>query len=146
VNRQLPDIARAAQRVRASIEDSVGRFARRHRYSVGADLRNAAREVARCTFLAWRDRNRQFIRVRELSTAVDNLKLEMMLAKDVSAFRSDAEFEAVARLVSDLGRQVGGWLKALHNKGQNAQGGTGSPAQRASILSSHAASHQEAAP
>src|ERR1700733_15365936 len=111
MRRDLPRIAMAAQRVRATIEDSVGRFARKHRYCVGADLRSAAREVCRRTFIAWRDRQRQLIRVRELSTAVDDLKLEMMLAKDVSAFRSDAEFEAVARLVSDLGGQRGAWRK-----------------------------------
>lgn len=134
----LPAIAKSAARVRAVMEESVNRFNRTHRYSIGNDLRNAARNVARCTFAAWRDRSNQLTKVRELSTAIDELKLEMMLAKDVSAFRSFREFEAIARLVSDLGKQVGGWLKALQIKGQNAQ--AQHPAQRASILSAHAAS------
>jgi hypothetical protein len=138
--RDLPRIALAAQRVRAALEQSVGRFARKDRYSVGADLRNASREVVRRVFIAWRDRQRQLIRVRELSKAIDDLKLEMMLAKDVSAFRSDAEFEAVARLVSDLGGQCGGWLKELSRQGQNGQGKP--PGQRAQILSSRDASRE----
>jgi hypothetical protein len=138
VRHDLPAIAKAAQRSRAAIEESVSRFARVHRYSVGTDLRNAAREVVRRTFLAWRDRSRQLILVRELSTAIDDLKLDMMLGKDVNAFRSSAEFEMLARIVSDLGRQCGGWLKDLQAKGQNGQGK--SPGQRAIVLSARNAS------
>ncbi len=131
---ELPQIAKQAMRVLAAVEEAVTRFARRHRYASGADLRNAARHVARCVRRAWHDRQRQLVRVRELSEAVDDLKLELMLADAVDAFRSHAEFEMVARLVVDLGRQVGGWLKALHSKGQNARG---EPfAQRAQTLSS----------
>lgn len=134
MSRELPRIAKAAAQIRAALEESVSRFARKNRYSVGTDLRNAAREVCRRTFIAWRDRQRQLIQVRELSVSIDDLKLEMMLAKDVGAFRSDQEFEAVARLVTDLGRQCGGWLKELSRAGQNGKGNP--PGQRAPILSS----------
>jgi hypothetical protein len=130
----LPDIALAAQRVRAALELSVRRFARLDRYSVGVELRNDAREVVRRTFTAWHDKQRQLIRVRELSVAIDALKIDMMLAKDISAFRSDGEFEAVAGAVRDLGKQCGGWLKELSRKGQSGQGKP--PGQRAQILSS----------
>jgi hypothetical protein len=138
VRQDLPAIAKAAARVRAAIEESVNRFARINRYSVGADLRNAARQVARLTFIAWRDRKQQLGRVRELSTAIDDLKLEMMLAKDVNAFRSMNEFEDRARLVSDVGKMCGGWLKELEKKGQNVSGNT--PRQSAHALSDHSAS------
>lgn len=40
MNSDLPQIAKAAARVRAVIEESVQRFARKNRYSVGTDLRN----------------------------------------------------------------------------------------------------------
>lgn len=120
----------------------MNRFPRTHRYSVGADLRNGARQVARLTFIAWRDRQHQLSRVRELSVAIDDLKLEMMLAKDVHAFRSMNEFEDRARIVSDLGKQCGGWLKGLEKKGQNAAAIV--PQQRALALSDRSASVQGA--
>jgi hypothetical protein len=144
VRHDLPAIAKAAARVRAAIEESVNRFARVHRYSVGADLRNFARQVARLTFIAWRERHRQLARVRELSAAIDDLKLDMMLAKDVEAFRSMNEFEDRARLVSDLGKQCGGWLKGLEKKGRNVAGNP--PQQRTRVLSDRSASHPGANP
>lgn len=141
MKKELPQIAKHTMRTLAAIEEAVTRFARRHRYSAGADLRNAARHVARCVRRAWHDRQRQLLRVRELSEAIDDLKLELMLSDAVKAFRSGAEFEAVAWLVNDLGRQVGGWLKALHSKGQNAR--AESPVQRVQTLSSRATPHGE---
>lgn len=134
---ELPVIAKHAMRVLAAIEEAVTRFPRRHRYTAGADLRNAARHVARCVRVAWRDRQQQLARVQELSQAVDDLKLEMMLADAVKAFGSVAELGAVGRLVRDLGRQVGGWLKALQSKGQNGSADL-PPVQRSQILSSRA--------
>lgn len=141
----LPQIAKAAARVRAVLEESVHRFARKDRYSVGADLRNRAREVVRITLLAWREKHRRLLRVRELSIAIDGLKLDMQLAKDVSAFRSNAEFEMVGRLIVDLGKRCGGWLRELERESQNGQGRK-TPAQRAPILSGRLASSSGANP
>jgi len=135
---ELPEIARHAMRALACIEEAVTRFPRRHRYGIGADLRSQAMQVARCVHRAWRERTRQLQRVHELSAAVDDLKLTLQLCDAVKAFRSFGEFEVVARLVSDLGRQCGGWLKQLHATGQSGRAGN-PPGQRASILSSQAA-------
>ncbi|SRR5579871_209872 len=140
---QLPPIVKSAARVTAVIEEAVSRFPRRHRYTAGADLRQAARDVNRRAHYAWRDRKAQLQRVRELVLAVDDLKLELQLAKDINAFVSFAQFEAIAELVSSLGRQVGGWLKALRSSGQNVR--DPDHVQRAPILSSLSAS-QEANP
>lgn len=138
MNRELPAIAKQAMRAQACIEEAVTRFPRRHRYLIGQDLRAQAMRVARCVHKAWRERSRQLQRVHELSEAVDDLKLTLQLCDAVKAFRSLGEFEAVARVVSDLGRQCGGWLKQLHSKGQNDRAET-PPGQRAQILSSRAA-------
>ena len=141
---ELPDIAKLAARVTAAIEEAASRFARRHRYAAGSDLRNAARHVMRCAGLAWRERQRKLQRVHELSTAVDDLKIEITIADLVKAWGSHREMEAIVRLVNDLGRQVGGWLNALHSKGQNAQAER--HAQRARTLSSPVAPGQGATP
>ena len=141
----LPDIARTAARIRAILEETVQRFPRKDRYCVGSDLRNRAREVVRLALGAWNEPQRRLIRVRELSTAIDALKLDMQLAKDVNAFRSNAQFEMISRQIIDLGRQCGGWLKELLNKGQNGQTRKDA-AQRASTLSGRYASDQGANP
>jgi hypothetical protein len=137
MNRELPPIAKLAMRVLACVEEAVTRFPRKHRYTLGSDLRSRAMAVARATHRAWRDQARRQQRVHELALAIDDLKITLQLGKDVQAFRSFGQFEAVARLVNDLGRQCGGWLKQMRSQGQNAAGQ--SPSQRAPILSSRAA-------
>lgn len=136
MNRELPPIAKLAMRVLACVEEAVTRFPRKHRYTLGSDLRSRAMGVARAAHMAWRDQARRQQRVLELALAIDDLKITLQLGKDVQAFRSFGQFEAVARLVNDLGRQCGGWLKQMRSQGQNAASHPSS--QRAPILSSHA--------
>lgn len=140
----LPDIAKAAARIRRVIEEAVTRFPRKDRYSVGLDVRNRSREVVRLTIEAWRQPQRRLLKVRELSIAIDALKLDLMLATDINAFRGPSEAEALGREIKLLGEQCGGWLKELHRKGQNRTGKP--PAERAQILSGHPASGQGANP
>jgi hypothetical protein len=135
----LPPIWLMAQRVRMAVEQAVKRFKVCDRHHSGADLRRDARLSVRLVRKAWLSstphRRREL--AREFSDAVDDLKDSMQLAKDVGAFRSFGEFEALARLVTSLGQQCGGWLKELYSKGQNGQ--AASPAQRAPTLSSRTA-------
>jgi hypothetical protein len=133
----LPPIARLAARILACVEEAVMRFPRYHRYTVGADLRQQAMDVVRAVHRAWRDPDRKLERVCELVESIDNLKISMQLGSQLHAFKNFREFEAISRLVNDLGRQSGGWLKGLQAKGQNA--GVQDPSQRASILSSRIA-------
>lgn len=142
---ELPAIAKTAARLRAAIETAWVRCARKHKYGIGTDLRDQATAVSRCVLRAWRDRNHQMQRVREVVIAIDDLKITVQLAKDVAAFASFDEFEVIARLVDDVGRQSGGWLKRLHSQSQNAQAALPLE-QRAQILSSRAASPSEATP
>ena len=81
---------------------------------------------------ARREREQQSDRIGELAEAIDDLKLRMQLAQQVKAFTSFAQFEMLARLAGDLGRQCGGWQKRRKDKGQNASASV--PGQRPSIL------------
>lgn len=144
MSREVPPIAKQAMRVMVALEEATGRFSHRHKYRLGADLRDQAMHVARLVHRAWRNRDRQLEHVRDLAVAVDDLKLSMQLADSVQAFRSGNEFESVARLVSELGRQCGGWLKKLQSMGQNVTGNP--PPQRAQTLSARDASLAEANP
>ena len=134
---QAPPIARLSHRILADVENAVRRFPRFHKYSIGADLRDHAMQIARCIHKAWRDPEHRLARVMELCSAVDDLKISMQLGKAVKAFGSFAEFEALAKLVNELGQQSGGWLKSLQSKGQNAD--AREQPQRAQILSTRVA-------
>ena len=137
---QIPAIVKAAERVMAEIEIAVTRFPRAHRYTLGSDLREQTMAVARLAHKTWRDRDHISERLEELSEAIDDLKLRMQLGQQVRAFASFAQFESLARLVGDLGRQCGGWKRRRNASGQNVR--PARSAQRLSILSSPGASSQ----
>jgi len=134
-----PPIVRLAERLLVAIEQTVRRFARYHKYSVGADLRAQAMEVAVLAQRAWRNREHQQMWIARLSDAVDDLKLKLQLGSAIRAFPSFPQFEALSRLVKDLGKQVGGWRRQQkHPNGQSAA--SDSSLQSPMILSTRAAS------
>ena len=140
----LPPVIKVAEQLRREIEDAVRRFARYHKYTTGTDLRAAAKKVVLHAHQAWRDRPRQREWLSKLVWAVDELKLELQLGREVRAFASARQFEMLARLAADLGKQVGGWNKRQHPSGQNP--GPVADPERPQILSAPAASIVEAHP
>jgi hypothetical protein len=133
-----PPIVKLAERVMIDVEVIVHGFSRYHKYSNGSKLREAMFEVLWCSYRAYRDHDKRTEWLDKLVLAVDELKLTIQIVKGVGAFRSFAQFEALARSVSDLGRQCGGWHKQ-HVKSLNRT--TSSPG-RAQILSAHGASSE----
>jgi len=135
----LPPIAKVAERLLLEIETAVRHFPRYHKYTFGSDLRRQAMNVARLTHRAWRDRKGQDQWISKLAFAIDDLKLSLQLGKQIEAFTSFRQFEMLARIAADLGRQCGGWLKQRQLNGQN--GSTESTStQRPKTLSARAAS------
>jgi hypothetical protein len=130
---QAPEIVKLAERVLVEIEQAVRGFPRYHKYASGSDLRSQARRVATVANRAWRDQPRRAEWVGRLVFAIDDLKMQLQISKQVAAFKSFNQFEALIRLVSDLGRQCGGWHKQQHSKGQNQQ--TALSVERVQILS-----------
>ena len=134
----VPGILKLAERVTVEIELAVSRWPRCHKYTHGSELRLQAMAVWRLATQTWRAREQRGDVMPQLVKAVDDLKLSLQLGKQIRAFASFAQFEAIARLVADLGKQVGGWSKRVN--GQNAP--AVAPAQRPEILSSQTASHE----
>ena len=137
-----PPIVKASERLLLDIEQAVRGFAHYHKHSLGVSLRAQAFGVAHLANRAWRQRSLQAERVEQLVWAVDDIKISLQLGSQLRAFASLAQYEALARVARDLGKQVGGWHRQLHPKGQNAP--AGAPGQRAQILSTRAASHEGA--
>lgn len=142
-NSEAPALKLAA-RLRLELEFAVRGFKRRDRYDIGQTLRNEATAVSRIATMAWREPALRSFHLRDLARALDGLVLTMQLAQEARAFVSVDQFAAIHRTASELGRQVGGWIKKQHAKGQNE--GPHAASQRAQILSAHAASTFEAHP
>jgi len=113
----VPPIVRLAETILLECETVVRGFSRYHKYTIGTDIRQQAMHILRLAHRAWRLRKQQAELVRQLVWAVDDLKMSLQLGKQLAAFRSFVQFEQLAIRVLDLGRQCGGWLRAL---GRNA--------------------------
>ena len=138
----LPPAVRLAERLAADIEQAVSKFSRAHRYAFGADLRRAATSVLLIANRAARKPDLRAQLLQRLVDEVDDLKQRMQVGQRLRQFSSFGQFEALMRLAIELGRQVGGWHRDLHPKGQSVR--ALAPGQRASTLSTRAASNREA--
>ena len=101
-------IWRDANRLLLSVERVVRRFPRYHKYTLGSELRQQAMLICRLIHRAWRER--QWV-CRWLVRAIDDLKLQLQLAKELALFQHFAEFEQLAGLAVEVGKQSGGWLR-----------------------------------
>jgi len=137
-NNGLPQIARKAEALAVAIENAVRGFARFNKYAIGSELRAAAMLVVKVCNRAWRDRSRQMQWVDKLVWVIDELKVVVQLAKQLNAFKSFSQFEAIIRMADDVGRCAGGWRRALHEKSQNSAALT--QQESAQILSDRSAS------
>jgi hypothetical protein len=110
MNKTLP-IWRDANRLLLEVEQAVRHFPRYHKYTLGSELRTQAMLVCRLVGRAWRDKLQTLEWLERLAPAVDDLKLQLQLGKELRVFRSFAEFERLAELAVEVGKQSGGWLR-----------------------------------
>jgi hypothetical protein len=95
------------------IEQAVRDFPRYHKYAVGADLRQLAMQICRLVARAAQctDALQRLRLVETLAHSVDDLKIAVTLAKELRAFASFNQFQAIAECAVALGKQSGGWWK-----------------------------------
>lgn len=84
MNRGLP-IWRDANHLLLVIEGSVRHWPRYHKYKLGAEMRVQAMQVCRLINRAWRERKDLHRNLPALVAAVDDLKLQIQLGKDLGA-------------------------------------------------------------
>ena len=97
-------IWRDATRLLLAIEQAVRLFPRYHKYTLGTELRQQAMRVCRLIMRAADQRADQAQWLHQLVTAVDDLKLAVQLAKELEAFKSFKEFQAIAELAVAVGQ------------------------------------------
>jgi len=115
MNKSIP-LWRDANTLLLEIEKSVRYFPRYHKYTLGAEMRQQAMCICRLinrAFLYKNDKKAKFDAVTQLVMAINDLKLQIQLAKELQVFRNFAEFERLSVLAVQSGKQSGGWLRKL---------------------------------
>lgn len=113
IKRSLPPVYRDIKRLLVMVEETVSRFSRYHRYTLGTDLREQAMKLMRLVHRAWRDQASVRKHLQGLVWALDDFRLSLQLGKELQAFPSFSRFEELAKLSDQVGRQCGGWLKSV---------------------------------
>ncbi|MCX7086849.1 MAG: four helix bundle protein [Methylococcales bacterium] len=106
-------IWRDANRLLLLVEQAVRHFPRYHKYTLGSELRRQAMKICQWIHRAWQNRAQALAILPRLVLAVDDLKIQLQLAKELQVFRNFAEFEQLAELTVQVGKQSGGWLRRL---------------------------------
>ncbi|MBM3982140.1 MAG: four helix bundle protein [Planctomycetes bacterium] len=113
-------VVRAAYALNLELARRVEKFPRHQRAGLGADLTRHARAtldgLIRAKFAAPADRAAL---LAEVNVGLEVLRFQLRLAVDLRAY-PEAAHGHVLRLADDVGRQVGGWLRALKAKGGGA--------------------------
>lgn len=106
-------IWRDANRLLVAIEQAVRRFPRYHKYTLGTDLRRQAMNVCRLILRAADKGEDQIARVGRVVDAVDDLKLQVQLGKELKAFASFQRIPGYRRAGGSGGQAERGWRKRL---------------------------------
>jgi len=69
--------------------------------------------VCRLIIRAYNEQHKPLQQVERLVLSLDDLKCQIQLAKELQAFRHFKEFQNIAELAVQVGRQSGGWRKRL---------------------------------
>ena len=104
-------IYRKALELAIFLENCVKGFPRYHKYALGADLRNCARELVTLVMRANSRRDKTAI-LTELRDTSEGMKLLIILGKETKAFGSFSQFQTAAALAVEISRQSEGWLKS----------------------------------
>ena len=102
------------------IEQSVQKFSRYHRYQLGADLRRQSRALVSLVIQA-NFAGDKIAAITELRNNSEEMKLLVVLAKEVKAFNSFNQFQQAAQLSAEISRQSQGWLNSQrHNRPESS--------------------------
>ncbi len=101
------------------IENTVRNFSRYHKYGIGSDMRSIARDIVRMIIRA-NSRHDKSTVLCELVEVCEQLKVSLVLAKELKAFQNFNSFQHAASMATSLCRQSEGWYKSS-KKGRNHQ-------------------------
>jgi hypothetical protein len=96
-------------------EKTVRHFSRYHKYTLGTELRDSAREIVKLIVRANNSQNK-LETLNELREHLERLKLTARLCKEVKAFNSFNSFHVAINQIIDISKQNEGWIRSLSPK------------------------------
>jgi hypothetical protein len=93
------------------IETIVKNFEKYHKYTIGTDLRNYSKELLFLIHKANISYDRKNL-LELLRDKCEELKMLIMLSKELKAFKSFKQFEHSSKLTVEVCRQSQGWLNS----------------------------------
>ncbi len=109
-------IWRDANQFLLAIEKVVKHFPRYHKYTLGTELRKNALQMCLLIQQAWQQKQQQCALLLQLKQVIDEIKIQLHLAKKLQALPSFSTFEWLSKQAVQLGKQNGGWYKARCNQ------------------------------
>jgi hypothetical protein len=96
-------------------ENIVKNFSRYHKYTHGTELRNLARSAVQTIIRANSSADKIPV-LEELRITIEECKLMIRICKEVKAFQNFKSFETAINQVTNIARQMEGWLKYERDK------------------------------
>jgi hypothetical protein len=98
------------------MENVVRNFPRYHKYSIGTDMRDLSKNLVTLIIKAnsRKDKRRLLAELRDKS---EEMKVNIMIGKEVKAFKSFQQFQHAASLAVEISRQSEGWLRSQEGEG-----------------------------
>ena len=94
------------------IERVVSGFSRYHKYTLGKDLRDLSRSLVVQIIQANNSHGSKRQKLMELRDRSEELKTTLLIAKEVKAFKSFAQFQQCVELTVNVCRQSEGWRRS----------------------------------
>jgi hypothetical protein len=120
--RKVSPILRDANQLLLETEQIVRHFPRYHKYTLGSELRSQVFKINQLIARAWQYKEQTTYYLKRVIRAIDDLKIQLQLAKELQVFRNFTEFQRLAELSLSLGKQSGGWQRRLTKRQPEAKG------------------------
>ena len=104
---------RDAMQLLIEVETVVKYFPRYHKYTLGTELRQNSMRIVRLIQRAFLDKPNIISYLTRLVFAIDDIKLQLFLAKELKIYRNFSVFERLSGLAISIGKQSSGWKKAV---------------------------------
>ncbi len=92
----------------------VDKFPKAHRFTVTQRMMDAALDCQDAVFAAQRQRGKdRLCSLQAADAALNRLRLYLRLAHHW-AWLNDGQYEHISKLVAEIGRMLGGWIKNTH--------------------------------
>jgi hypothetical protein len=101
----------AAMTLSVAIEGAVAQFSRYHKYALGTELRRGAQAILGRIVRAARASTQRVAELESLVLAVEHLKGQLTLARELRCCSSFTVWAELAELAVGIGKQSEGWFQ-----------------------------------